>query len=67
VSEIIPEVVSRQAEEAVFRQPLCDAAIGQLCTLHLPIWPNSMGRVEAYLDGLTIVGDEGWEILKRKR
>jgi uncharacterized protein (TIGR02270 family) len=58
---VIPEIVSRHAEEAAFLWLLRDRAVrGPHFTLaQLTELDN---RVEAHLDGLRVAGDFGWEL-----
>jgi uncharacterized protein (TIGR02270 family) len=65
MSQIIPEVVTQQAEEAAFLWLLRDAAVGQP-HYSLADLAKLDNRVEAHIDGLRVAGDDGWQILKKQ-
>jgi uncharacterized protein (TIGR02270 family) len=65
MSQIIPEVVSQQAEEAAFLWLLRDAAVGQP-HYTLADLAKLDNHVEAHIDGLRIAGDDGYPILKKQ-
>lgn len=60
MSHVIPQIVSRHAEEAAFLWLLRDRAVSEP-----HYWPRQLAdledRIEAHLDGLRIAGDAGWE------
>lgn len=59
MSEILPEIVARHAEEAAFLWLLRDRAVNQ--PHYLPRQLADLDdRIEAHLDGLRIAGDAGW-------
>lgn len=61
----VPVVLSQHAEDAAFHWLLRDAAV-RAPHYSLADLAKLDGRLEAHLDGLTIAGDAGWEIVKNE-
>ena len=60
---VIPVLKEQHAEEVVFLWLLRDSAVHEPY-FNLPDLAHLNDRVQAYIDGLRIAGDEGWEICK---
>jgi uncharacterized protein (TIGR02270 family) len=62
--KILPKVVDQLAEEAAFLWQLRDAAVSAPHYL-LADLVRLDARVEAQLDGLVVVGDPGWDVVRQ--
>ncbi|HZX47842.1 MAG TPA: hypothetical protein VFF47_01335 [Nitrospirota bacterium] len=60
---IIPDIITQHAEEVAFLWLLRERAV-YAPHYSLKDLAKLDDRVEAHLDGLSIVGDAGWEICK---